>query len=209
VTETTDQILQEFHGKVGQIDDDLEAIKDGVRGVVADGHVPADEIVDTLHEAYDEADGEYAAALEARNEKLAQRGAQLRAELFGAPSGAAGPAFTNALTRAANADDDQLTALAQLAATTGDSTLGRAVFATAVQRGRADLGLPWLEANPEARKAFTELGTMPTPEERERALDFHFPRPSLGDLRPTGHEALEAERIERARRVQRAMREGG
>jgi len=200
------QIQGEFDSKLGQITSGLlGSTKDDLRSVVADGDHPADVIVDAMHEAYDEADGEYAAAVEERNRKLAERAAELRAELFGAPSGAAGAAFTNALTEAANADDDQLTALAELAATTGDTTLGRAVFAASVQRGRSDLGIPWLEAHPETREAFAELGTMPTADELEWGRDFKFPRPSLADLRPSGPEVMDRQRMEAARRVERAM----
>ena len=201
--------MQAFNAEVGRITGEVDAIKEGLRSVVAAGERPVDVIADAMEEAFSEADRDYQAALEERDRKLTERRSELHAQLFGAPSGAAGPAFTNALTQAANADDDQLTALAELAATTGDSTLGRAVFAAAVQRGRADLGLAWLEANPEAREAFAELGSMPTAEELERGRNFKFPRPSMEFLRPQAHEIMQAELVERGRRVERAMRDTG
>src|SRR5215212_235569 len=104
MAESVEVIERQFHGELGRISDHLEALKEGVRDAGGAGQLPA-EIMDALAEAYEEADREYLAAVEVRDEKLAQRAAELRQDLFGASSGAAGPAFTNALVQAHDASE--------------------------------------------------------------------------------------------------------
>jgi hypothetical protein len=162
--------------------------------------------MDAAFDAHREAAGEYVRALADRNARLEEREAELRQDLFGAPSSKTGQAFTSALLQAEGADDERLASLASLAAKTGDKTLGRAVFAVAHERGIADIALPYLNADAEALEAYRELASMPTPAERERAEKSGLAVPTLDAIKPSPETAADAHRLEALERVQRSQR---
>lgn len=147
------------------------------------------------------------AALKNRNASLEKREQDLRRRLFGAPVGhkdgvaVQSAAFTDALTRATLASEEDLGRLAEVAARTGDKALGKAVFVAAEQRGMADLAVPYLNSNPDVLADYRELGTMPTAEDRQRdAENAAIPKPKIGELRPSFEHiqsAAEGERMDR------------
>ncbi len=130
-----------------------------------------------------------------RNQKLAERERSLKRKLFGDPGGGLVPAeaatraaFSDAIGRAAVADDDALARMAAAAEHTGDSVLARAVFAESHRRGRGDLMQHYLQGNDEAREKFGEFSQIPSTEERERSLERApqaIPEPTSAQIAPT------------------------
>jgi len=209
VTEqTTDQILEETNAEVGRITSELEDLKGGAREVYGTEDVPPDELMDAIDAGYDKGDREYAAVIDESIRKIAEHGSKQQAKLWGAPQEpAAAAAYTNAVIQANAADDDQLRRLAELATQNGDLILTKAVFAEAVQRGRAEIGIPILEAHPEMREAFAELAaTTPALAQLERSRGFKFPRPGWDTLKPTAEQVRAANRAQAVRRYENASR---
>jgi hypothetical protein len=202
-----EQIQQEFQAAAGRTLNSYHTEIDRLREntVLGDG-----ERIDAAYDVHGKAAEDYTQAVEARNARLVEREAEIRADLFGAPSSGAktGPSFTQAILKASSATDEELAELASLAADTGDETLGKASFAVAMRRQRTDVMRPYLNSKPEARQLFRELGEMPTPEERGRALETSIPAPKLDEVRASPQAKLAAQRhqdLERVRRSQRAM----
>jgi hypothetical protein len=85
--------------------------------------------------------------------------------------------------------DAQLGAMAELAATTGNDELGRAVFVAAEQRELGDVMHRYLAAMGEnAREAYEELKAAPSEEAMERKLadaETLFAPPSVQDFAPS------------------------
>lgn len=106
---------------------------------------------------------EYTELQEARNDAVKTRGERVRKELYAVEN-------ADILSRAALATDDQLRSLMDLAATTGNSELGRAVFVVASQRGLDGVMSAYFQANPEARELYEELQGAPQQETMERRV---------------------------------------
>lgn len=119
-------------------------------------------------------------ATEERNQQLAKREEQLTRSLFGAPNGftvdaSTKAAFTEALSRAATADDEGLERLAAAAKHTGDSTLWRATFTEAQRRERGDIAYEYLQAHERDRERYDELVNAPQ----------SIPEPRFAQVAPT------------------------
>jgi hypothetical protein len=125
---------------------------------------------------------EYIALTEERNRALTARVWSLREGVYAVDN-------TEVLTRAALATDAQLGAMAELAATTGNDELGRAVFMAAEQRELGDVMHRYLDAMGEdAREAYEELKAAPSEEAMERKLadaDALFAPPAAQDFAPS------------------------
>jgi len=197
------QIQQEFSAAAGRITGGYHDALDQLRenAVATD-----EERIDLAYDAHGKAQQDYRQAVEQRNARFAERETEIREDLFGAPSGSAGPPFTQAILRASGADDAGLAELAGLAADTGDETLGKAVFAVAMRRGQVDIMRPYLNSRPEARSLFRELGEIPTPDVRERALETNLPKPTLEEVRTSPEAAMAAHRIQEAERMRYSQR---
>lgn len=113
-------------------------------------------------------------AMEQRNEQLERRERELKRHLFGAPGYLASneqhQQFASALAQAATATDEQLASMADLAAKTGSSIVGKAVFAAAHERNLGQVMSTYLQNNPAERDYFEELSSMPPVEQREEQL---------------------------------------
>ena len=124
---------------------------------------------------------EYLELTEERNAAVRARVRSLHKEVY-AVEGA------DVLSRAALATDAQLGAMTELAATTGNVELGRAVFVAAEQRGLGEVTSRYLDAMGEdARQAYEELRAAPSEESMERKLedaDKLFPAPTAQDFAP-------------------------
>jgi hypothetical protein len=204
-TTEAEQIQQEFSAAAGRITGSYHNEIDRLRENTVLGD---EERIDHAYDVHGKAAEDYNLAVAARNARLAEREAEIREDLFGAPSGKTGPSFTEAILKASSATDEELAELAHLAADTGDETLGKASFAVAMRRGRVDVMRPYLNSKPEARQLFRELGEMPTPEERERALQTSIPAPKPDEVRASPQAAMAAQRrqdLERVKYAQRAM----
>jgi hypothetical protein len=96
---------------------------------------------------------------------------------------------TEVLSRAAFATDSQLGAMAELATTTGNDELGRAVFVAAEQRELGDVMHRYLDAMGEdAHEAYEELRAAPSEEAMERKLadaETLFAPPAAQDFAPS------------------------
>ncbi len=96
---------------------------------------------------------------------------------------------TTALSNAATADEEGLSAMLNIAAHAGDKTLARAVFVAAENRGLGDLvGRYFNEVDPEARELYNEWREVPSPEVLERqaqSVEQLVHRPSVDTLMPT------------------------
>lgn len=158
--------------------------------------------------AHERASRERAAAVRQHNAALEKREEVLRRKLFGAPvahkDGVAvqSSAFTEALTRATLASEEDLRRLADVAAQTGDQALGKAVFVAAHQRGAPDLAHNYLKANPDAAASYRELASIPNAEQRSRAAESpEYPPIKFEQLRPDASDIQRAERAERMERL--------
>jgi hypothetical protein len=124
---------------------------------------------------------EYLELTEERNAAVRARARSLRKEVNAVEN-------SEVLTRAALATDAQLGAMAELAATTGNAELGRAVVVVAEQRGLGEVTSRYLDAMGEgARRAYEELKAAPSEEALERKLadaDKLFPAPTPADFAP-------------------------
>jgi hypothetical protein len=125
---------------------------------------------------------EYVELTEERNRALTARVRSLREGVYAVEN-------AEVLSRAALATDAQLGAMMELAATTGNDELGRAVFVAAEQRELGDVMHRYLEAMGEdARKAYEELRAAPSDEAMERKLadsDTLFAPPTAQDFAPS------------------------
>jgi hypothetical protein len=199
------QIQQEFSATAGRI---TGGYQDALNQLRENAVATDEERIDLAYDAYGKAAEDYRQAVEQRNARFAEREGEIREDLFGAPSSSAsaGPPFTQAILRASSADDAGLAELAGLAADTGDETLGKAVFAVAMRRGQVDLMRPYLNSRPEARSLFRELGEIPTPDVRERALETNIPKPTLEEVRTSPEAAMASQRMQDAERMRYSQR---
>jgi hypothetical protein len=124
---------------------------------------------------------EYREVLERYGAQFAGRKAWLHEHLYKVEN-------TMALSNAATADEEGLSAMLNIASHAGDKTLARAVFVAAEQRGLGDLVARYSdEVDPEARDLYNEWLEAPAAEVLERQLEgvetiVH--RPSVDELMP-------------------------
>ncbi len=105
----------------------------------------------------------YTELQEERNNAVRARRERVQKDLYSVET-------TDLLARAALATDDQLRSLMDLAATTGNSELGRAAFVVAQQRQLDGVLAAYFETNPEAHALYEELQAAPTAETMERRV---------------------------------------
>ncbi len=203
-----DEIQQTYARTMGRITNTF--YYGGIESLRNDGELSADERQHRAWNLYDGARDMARQATAERNEKLAERERSLHRRLFGAPSALlsvdapAKAAFTDAIGRAAVADDEALARMAAAAEHTGDSVLAKAVFAESHRRGRGDLMQDYLHRYPEAQEAFGEFSQIPSAEERERSLERApqaIPEPRYSQVAPTP----EAQRRQRDENTIRPM----
>ncbi len=195
-----DEIQQHYARTMGRITNTF--YYGGIESLRNDGELSADERQHRAWNLYDGARDMARQATAERNEKLAERERSLHRRLFGAPSALlsvdapAKAAFTDAIGRAAVADDEALARMAAAAEHTGDSILAKAVFAESHRRGRGDLMQDYLRSYPEAREAFGEFSRIPSAEERERAVERApnaVPEPTAPQIAPTPAARIRAQ----------------
>ncbi len=105
---------------------------------------------------------EYAAEVERYQAELAERTNALKGRLFGVSD-------AGALSRAALADETELSTLLDVATQAGNEDLARAVFVAAHRKGAGDLVGRFFDGiDPEARGLYGELTDAPSPEILER-----------------------------------------
>ncbi|PLS87375.1 MAG: hypothetical protein CYG60_02225 [Actinobacteria bacterium] len=105
---------------------------------------------------------EYAAEVERYQADLAERTSALKGRLFGV-------ADAGALSRAALADETELSTLLDVASQAGSEDLARAVLVAAHRRGAGDLMARYFdEVDPEARTLYQEWSDAPSSEVLER-----------------------------------------
>ncbi|MDP9479063.1 MAG: hypothetical protein M3R38_25855 [Actinomycetota bacterium] len=105
---------------------------------------------------------EYGAEVERYQAELAERTNALKGRLFGV-------ADAGALSRAALADEGELSTLLEVATQAGNEDLARAVFVAAHHKGAGDLVARYFDGiDPEARGLYGELTDAPSPELLER-----------------------------------------
>lgn len=125
---------------------------------------------------------EYLELTEEHNHAVRARVRFLRKELYAVEN-------AEVLSRAALATDAQLGAMMELAATTGNTDLGRAAFVAAEQRRLGEVVAAYLDrANPKARELYEELEAAPSEEGMGRKLadaDGFFAPPTAADFAPT------------------------
>jgi hypothetical protein len=124
---------------------------------------------------------EYQEHLESYHGELAERTNYLHERLYKVEN-------TTALSNAATAGEEGLSAMLDIAAHAGDKTLARAVFVAAEQRGLGDLVARYFdEVDPEARDLYNEWLEAPAAEvlERQReGVETIVHRPSVDSLTP-------------------------
>lgn len=197
-------VAQEASHRIGEVTKGYQNTLDEIR---ADTELTDAEREMRAYDAHDEHAPRYADAVAERNAAFAAREAEIRGELFGAPTGSStGAAFTGALLRANDADEKGLESLSYLAASTGDKTLGRAVLAACAQRDVLALALPYINSEAETLGLFREWQTIPDAEARRKAEEVGLPQPNLDTLRPTARAVLDAEHSRNAESARRAMR---
>jgi hypothetical protein len=194
-----DEIQQQYAKVMGRITNDL--YHGGIERLRNDAGISPDERQHRAWNLYDQARDMAREATAERNERLAERERVLHRKLFGAPSGGLVPtdghakaAFTDAIGRAAVADDEALERMAAAAEHTGDSTLAKAVFAESHRRERGDLMQTYLQRYDDAREAFGEFSEIPSAEERERSLERApeaIPAPTFQQIAPTPQARLQ------------------
>jgi hypothetical protein len=122
---------------------------------------------------------EYREHLESYHGELAERTNYLQERLYKVEN-------TSALSGAATAGEEGLSAMLNIARAAGDKTLARAVFVAAEQRGLGDLVARYFdEADPEARDLYNEWLEAPAAEvlERQReGVETIVHRPSVDSL---------------------------
>ena len=197
------QIQQEFSAAAGRITGGYHDALDQLRenAVATD-----EERIDLAYDAHGKAQQDYRQALGQRNARFAEREAEIREDLFHAPTAKSANAYTEAVSTAFNADDDRLRELAARAEKTGSDLLARACFVEALERGMGDISVTYLNNRPEARSLFRELGEIPTPDVRERALETNLPKPTLEEVRTSPEAAMAAHRIQEAERMRYSQR---
>ncbi len=105
---------------------------------------------------------EYTREVERYQGELANRTDALRGRLFGVES-------ADALSRAALANEGELSTLLDVASQAGSKDLARAVFVAAHRRGAGDLMARYFDGvDPEARELYAEWSDVPPPELLER-----------------------------------------
>ncbi len=124
---------------------------------------------------------EYREHLERAHAELEERASKLRERLYLVEN-------TTALSNAATADEEGLSAMLNIAAHAEDKTLARAVFVAAENRGLGDLvGRYFDEVDPEARELYNEWREVPSREVLERqaqSVEQLVHRPSVYTLMP-------------------------
>jgi len=197
------QIQQEFSAAAGRITGGYHDALDQLR----ENTVSTDEErIDLAYDAHGKAQQDYRQALGQRNARFAEREAEIREDLFHAPTAKSANAYTEAVSTAFNADDDRLRELAARAEKTGSDLLARACFVEALERGMGDISVTYLNNRPEARSLLRELGEIPTPDVRERALETNLPKPTLEEVRTSPEAAMAAHRIQEAERMRYSQR---
>lgn len=188
--------LEEIHQRHAQSTSRVtELYYGGLADLREDLGLSPDERVERAWNVRDAAVELLRTATEQRNEELDKREAQLRRTLFGTPNGAIYPerqaAYTEALSRAAVADEEGLERMHRLAKKAGDSTLAKAVAAEAHERGRGDLLSEYLSGHPQARESYDELAAIPDADARQRTLDNvprAIPQPRADQVQPREEE---------------------
>ncbi len=105
---------------------------------------------------------EYTREVERYHAALAERTSALKGRLFGVSD-------AGALSRAALADEGELSTLLDVATQAGSDDLARAVFVAAHNRGAGEVMSRYLDAaDPEARELYGEWNDVPPPELLER-----------------------------------------
>jgi hypothetical protein len=197
------QIQQEFSAAAGRITSSYQDALDHLRENAVLGD---EERIDHAYDAHGKAAEDYRQAALQRNARFAERETEIREDLFHAPTPKSADAYTEALSTAFNADDGRLRELAARAEKTGSDLLARACFVEALERGMGDISVTYLNNRPEARSLFRELGEIPTPDDRERALETNITAPSLEDVRTSPEAAMAAHTIQEAERMRYSQR---
>ncbi len=113
-------------------------------------------------EAHERTLREYTREVERYQAELAKRTTTLKARLFGVED-------AGALSRAALADEGELSTLLEVATQAGNEDLARAVFVAAHHKGAGDLVARYFDGiDPEARGLYGELTDAPSSEILER-----------------------------------------
>ncbi len=113
-------------------------------------------------EAHERTIREYTREVDRYHAELAKRTNTLKARLFGVED-------AGALSRAALADETELSTLLDVASQAGSEDLARAVFVAAHNRGAGDIMSRYFDAaDPEARELYGEWNDVPPPELLER-----------------------------------------
>ncbi len=113
-------------------------------------------------EAHERTIREYTREVDRYHAELAKRTNTLKPRLFGVED-------AGALSRAALADETELSTLLDVASQAGSEDLARAVFVAAHHKGAGDLLARYFDGiDPEARELYGELSDAPSPELLER-----------------------------------------
>ncbi len=116
-------------------------------------------------EAHERTIREYTREVDRYHAELAKRTSTLKVRLFGVED-------AGALSRAALADETELSTLLDVATQAGNEDLARAVFVAAHRKGAGDLVGRFFDGiDPEARGLYGELTDAPPPEILERQRD--------------------------------------
>ncbi len=116
-------------------------------------------------EAHERTIREYTREVGRYHAELAKRTNTLKPRLFGVED-------AGALSRAALADEGELSTLLDVATQAGNGDLARAVFVAAHHKGAGDLLARYFDGiDPEARELYGELSDAPPPELLERQRD--------------------------------------
>jgi hypothetical protein len=125
---------------------------------------------------------EYREHLQRAHAELEERASKLRDRLYKVEN-------TTALSNAATADEEGLSAMLDIATHAGDKTLTRAVLVAAENRSLGDLvGRYFDEVDPDARELYNEWRQVPPAEVLERqvqSVEQLVHRPSVDSLMPS------------------------
>ncbi len=173
---TIHEIQAEHSAKAGRI---MTRYQDEIQTIRAEKKLPDGAYLDRLTdeqrfqflreqkaqkaaEAHERTVREYAREVERYHAELSKRTNTLKARLFGV-------ADAGALSRAALADEKELSTLLDVASQAGSEDLARAVLVAAHRRGAGDLMARYFdEVDPEARELYQEWTDAPAAEVLER-----------------------------------------
>ncbi len=164
----TGSIMTGYQDEIQQIRATKKPAEGGYLDRLSDGQrfqLLREEKARKAAEAHERTIREYTREVDRYHAEIAKRTSTLKVRLFGVED-------AGALSRAALADETELSTLLDVASQAGSEDLARAVFVAAHNRGAGEVMSRYFDAaDPEARELYGEWNNVPPPEllERQRA----------------------------------------